>query len=233
MGWALILLTIVTRAVLIPVMLPSLKTMQKQRDLQPELKKIQEKYKHDKQKQAEEQMKFFREHGLNPTSGCLSQIVMLVVLFALYGVISKFTNGLDLAAINQQIYFDQFKFAVDSAINTTFFWLDLAKPDPVFAIPVLAGLFQLVSSKMMQPYVEKGEKLAEKTADKSDDLAYNMQEQMLYLMPIMTVVITFRLPSGIALYLLVTTIFSIAQQYFVSGWGGMRPLINKLKLWKN
>ena len=82
----------------------------------------------------------------------------------------------------------------------------------------------------MQPYVETGEKLAKKTPDKSDDLAYNMQNQMLYLMPVMTVLFTFKLPSVIPLYLLVTTIFSVAQQYFVSGWGGMRPLINKI--WK-
>jgi YidC/Oxa1 family membrane protein insertase len=191
-----------------------MKTMKKQRELQPELEKIKEKYKYDKQKQAEEQMKFFKQHGLNPASGCFSQIIMILVLFALYGVIQGFTKG------------------GNGDINTVFFYLNLGQPDPIYALPILAGLVTLVSSKMMQPYVEKGEKLAKKTADKSDDLAYNMQEQMLYLMPVMTVVITLRLPSGIALYLLVTTIFSVVQQYFVSGWGGMRPIINKLK-WKN
>ena len=229
MGWAIILLTLITRAILIPAMLPSLKTMKKQRDIQPQLQKIKEKYKYDKKKQAEEQMKLFKEHGLNPASGCLTQIVMLVVLFALYNVIRTFTDA-DVSSINQLIYFDNFKFLADAVINTKFLYLDLGKPDQIFLLPVLGGLVQLISSKMMQPYVEQGEKLAQKTPDKSDDLAYNMQNQMLYLMPVMTVLFTFKLPSVIPLYLLVTTIFSVAQQYFVSGWGGMRPLINKI--WK-
>ena len=229
MGWAIVALTLLIRTLLIPVIVPSFKSMQKQRDIQPELKKLQEKYKYDKQKQAEEQMALFKKHGLNPASGCLSQIVMILVLFALYGVISRFTNGIDINAINQLIYFDALKFSTDTAINTQFFYLDLAKPDPYFALPIIAGLFQLVSSKMMLPAVEKGEKLAKKTPDKSDDLAYNMQAQMLYLMPVMTTLFIFRLPSVIALYLVVTTVFSVVQQYFISGWGGMQSVINKFR----
>lgn len=229
MGLAIIVLTIIIRAILIPVVLPSLKTMQKQRDLQPEMKKLQERYKNDKQKLAEEQMKLFREHGLNPASGCLTQIVMIIVLIALYNVINRFSHTLDISAINQLIYFDAFRFSPDAAINTQFGYLNLGQHDPLYLLPIIAGIFQLISSKMMQPYVEKGEQAAKKTPDKSDDLAYNMQEQMLYLMPVMTVIITLNLPSGVALYLLVTTIFSVAQQYFVSGWGGMQSLINKFK----
>ncbi len=230
MGWAIILLTLVIRLILVPVVLPSMKTMQKQRDLQPQLDKIRQKYKYDKQKQAEEQMKLFKEHGLNPASGCLNQILMIIVLIALYNVITKFSFTSDINAINDLIYFAKFKFAEGATLNTSFWYMDLTKPDPYYIIPILGGVVQFLVSKMTQPYVEKGEEAAKKTPDKSDDLAYNMQEQMLYLMPIMTVMIGLNLPAGAALYILVTTIFSMVQQYFMSGLGGLKPLFAKLNL---
>jgi membrane protein insertase Oxa1/YidC/SpoIIIJ len=67
-----------------------------------------------------------------------------------------------------------------------------------------------------------------KTPDKNDDIAYNMQQQMLYTMPIMNFIIGLTLPSGVVLYIVTTTLFSIVQTYFVSGWGGMQHIINKL-----
>ena len=203
--------------------------MQKQRDLQPEIDRLKKKFKYDKQKLAEEQMKLFKKHGLNPASGCLTQISMLVVLIALYNVIQRFavSNG-DILALNQAIYFPALRFAENAVINTSFWYMDLATKDPFFVIPILGGIFQLFTSRMMQPYVEEGEKAAKKTPDKKDDLAYNMQEQMLYLMPLMTVVIGASLPSGAALYILTTTVFSMVQQYFVSGWGGLASWLRKI-----
>ena len=106
--------------------------------------------------------------------------------------------------------------------------MNLSKPDPFFVLAVLSGLFQLVQSKMTMPYVEAGEKAAKKTPDKKDDIAYNMQEQMLYTMPIMNVVIGITLPAGVVLYILTTTVFSLVQTYFVSGWGGMKSWLIKL-----
>lgn len=97
-------------------------------------------------------------------------------------------------------------------INTSFFYLDLGKPDPFVILPILAGVAQFITSKVMMPAVKKGEALAEKTDDNKDDLMYNMQKQMLYFMPVMTVVIGYKLPSGLALYWFVTTLFSLVQQ---------------------
>jgi YidC/Oxa1 family membrane protein insertase len=228
MGVAIILLTVVIRSLLIPVVLPSIKNMQKQRDLQPEIEKLKKKFKNDKQKVAQAQMELFKKHGLNPASGCVTQIAMVVVLIALYNVIRRFSGEIDLEAINNLIYFVSLKFAENATVNTSFLYMDLAIPDPYYVLPVLAGIFQFFASKMMQPYVEKGGKAAKKTPDRKDDLAYNMQEQMLYLMPIMTVIISIKLPAGASLYLLVTTLFSMIQQYFVSGLGGLKPWITKI-----
>ena len=230
MGAAIVVLTVLIRGLLIPIVLPSIKSMQKQRDLQPEISKLQKKFKYDKQKLAQKQMELFKEHGLNPASGCLNQVAMIIVLIALYNVIRQFSVDVDLATINDKLYFASLKFAEGVTINTKFMYMDLAVPDPLFIIPVLGGLFQLIASRMMKPFVELGEKAAKKTPDKADDFAYNMQEQMLYLMPLMTVLIGASLPSGAALYILAATIFSIGQQYLVSGWGCLTPLVRKLRL---
>jgi YidC/Oxa1 family membrane protein insertase len=233
LGISIILLTIVMRTLLIPAMTPSLKNMQKQRELQPEIDKIKKKFKHDKKKQAEMQMELLKKHGLNPASGCLTQIVMIIVLIALYSVIRMFTYTTDIGELNSHIYFDFLRFSPETEISRTFGYLDLAQPDRLYILAVLAGLFQLFQSKMASPYVEAGGKAAKKTPDKKDDIAYNIQQQMLYTMPIMTLIIGATLPSGVVLYIITTTIFSLVQTYFVSGLGGLRPWLNKVGLAKS
>jgi len=232
LGFSIVLLTILIRTILIPAMLPSMKTMQKQRELQPELDKIRKKFKHDKKKQAEMQMELFKKHGLNPASGCLTQIAMIVVLIALYGVIRRFTGGTNIEEINSHLYFSFLNLDLVEQIQIRFLWLDLTKPDPYYVLAVLSGVFQLFQSKMTQPYVETGEKAAQKTPDKKDDIAYNIQEQMLYTMPIMNFIIGVTLPAGVVLYILTTTIFSLVQTYFVSGLGGLKPWLKKAGLVK-
>ena len=232
MGVAIIGLTILIRSILVPVTIPSLKNLKKQQAIQPELKKIREKYKYDQRKLAEEQMKLFKDHGINPTSGCLSQIVMIMVLIALFSSIQLFAVKNDVHTINSHIYFEGLRLKDGEKIATHFGYLDLAKPDPWYVLAVISGLLQFVASKMMIPYVEKAEKVAEKTEPKTDDIAFQMQQQMLYMMPIMNVVVGVALPSGVLLYIVVTTLFTIVQNYFITGWGGMTPFINKLKFAK-
>jgi len=232
LGWSIIGLTILVRLVLVPVVAPSMKAIKKQRDIQPELAALKEKYKHDQKKLAAEQMELFKKHGINPASGCLSQIVMIAVLIALFSVIQLFAVKNDITAINSHIYFAGLKLAATEKIATSFGYLNLAKPDPYLIFAVLSGVLQFVASKMMIPYVEKAEKAAEKTEPKADDIAFQMQQQTLYMMPIMSVVIGVALPSGVLLYIVVTTLFTIGQNYFISGWGGMKPIISKLKFAK-
>lgn len=231
LGVSIILLTIAIRTLLIPFVLPSMKTMKKQRDIQPEIDALKKKYKYDKKKQAEMQMELFKKHGLNPASGCLTQIVMIVVLIALYNVISKFTSNTGIEELNIHVYTNLLKFP-QAGVSTAFLWLNLAKPDPFYVLAVLAGGFQFLASKMTMPYTEAGEKAAQKTPDKKDDIAYNMQTQMLYMGPVMNFIIGLTLPSGVVLYIVTTTVYSLVQTYFVSGWGGLGSWVKKLGLIK-
>jgi YidC/Oxa1 family membrane protein insertase len=88
-GIAIIILTIAIRAVLLPLGFKQIKSMQNMQALQPKLKEIQKKYKNNRQKQQEEQMKLYRESGVSPFSGCLPMLLTLPFLFAMYAVIRQ------------------------------------------------------------------------------------------------------------------------------------------------
>ena len=214
---AIIALTLLIRAVLVPVTIPALRSAKKMQDLKPQLDKIKKKHK-DKAKQQQAQLDLYKEHGVSPVSGCLPQIVQIIILIALYRV---FLNFID-------------KGAVDGvAINMKFLWLDLSKPDPYYILPVLAGVSQLLYSFMMQTGLKQDvespkDKQEKQEEEDSLEMAQSIQQQMVYLMPIMTVIIASRFPSGLALYWVVTTLFSFGQQLIVSGPGGLITLKNQL-----
>ena len=240
-GLSIIVLTMIIRGLLIPLTLPSMRAAQKMKELAPEIGKLKKKYGSDRQQLAKAQMELYRQHGANPAAGCLPQIVQLIILIALYqafrGVLR--VDGDVIERLNQVLY-PSLKLAEGTVINTHFAYLDLAKPD-VFRLPGLAfplpGLFlmaaaliQFLSSKMMQPAVSRAQKEAAKTEGKVDDMATSMQSQMLYLFPLMTIFIGYSFPSGLILYWFIFSLFTAIQQYFVAGWGGLTPWINKLKI---
>ncbi len=156
LGWAIIGLTLVVKAVSIPVMLPSLKSVKKQRELQPQIDKIKKKYKHDKKKQAEVQMQLMKEHGVNPASGCYTMIITILIFTALYSVIRQITQVPDIAAINVRMYTSFLEFESLEQLSTRFYYLDLAKPDPYYVMAVLAGAGQFILA--MSPEITSGTK---------------------------------------------------------------------------
>ncbi len=216
-GLAIILLTLIIRAVLVPVTIPSLKSAKKLQDLKPLLDRLKEKHK-DKKKLQLAQLDLYKQHGINPASGCLPQIAQLLVLIALYQVFMNFINNGQLNG---------------TSLNLDFLWLNLGKPDPYYVLPVLAGLSQLVFSLMMMSGLEGHLKVPKKKDEKkkeenSLEMAQSMSQQMLYIMPAMTTIISLTFPSGLALYWVVTTVFSLVQQYIVSGPGGLKPALAKV-----
>lgn len=222
LGFAIILLTLIVRGVLVPVTIPSLKSAKKLQELKPHLDKLKEKHK-DKQKLQLATLELYKQHGINPAAGCLPQIAQLLVLIALYQVFINFING---GQFNGQ------------SLNLNFLWLNLGKPDPYYILPILAGFTQLIFSFMMTSGLESHVKAPKNKDEKkkeedSMEMAQSMQQQMLYLMPAMTVIIALKFPSGLALYWVVTTLFSLVQQYVVSGLGGLKPVLVKLHIIKS
>lgn len=229
LGVAIILLTLAVRFITLPMTIKQLKMGKKQRELMPELDKIKKKYKHDKKKQAEMQMALFKEHGINPASGCLTALPTVFIMIALYSVINMLSHTNGDRNLADMLYFDFFGKMSLSNLNSKFLIWELTMPDRLLILPIFAGIFQFLSSKMMMPLVARAEKTAKETPDKTDDFAYNMQQQMLFMMPIMTIMIGLKLPAGTVLYLLITSLYSLIQSYITTGWGGLEPEITKLK----
>lgn len=232
LGISIVLFTTVLRLILIPLTLPQIKMSQKQRDIQPELNKIKEKFKYDKKKQAEMQMELFKQHGINPGTGCLTTILTFVLMIGIYRAVMMFTVNPDINMMNTRIYSEQYRFSASEAVNTKFLYLNLAKPDPYLFLTIFAVALQFLATKMLMPYSEISEKAAKQTPDKKDDFMANFQKQNLFMMPVMFFIFGLTLPSGVMLYIATTTLFQIVQTYISSGWGGLKPWINKVKFVK-
>ena len=200
-----------------PLTVPSLRSAKKMQELKPAMDKLKLKYK-DKAALQAAQLELYKQNNINPAAGCLPQIAQLIVLIALFQSFIHFINLQNSANL-----------------NLNFLWLDLGKPDPYYILPALAGISQLIFSLMMtagtEQHVLAPKKKDEKQKEEDSlEMAQSMQQQMLYMMPIMTVVISLNFQSGLILYWVVSTIYSIVQQYYFSGLGGLRPILTRLRI---
>src|SRR2546429_3078989 len=91
-AWSIVATTLVVRVLLVPLTIRQIHSMQSLQKHAPQMKEIQKKYKHDRQKQNEELMKFYRENKINPAASCLPMLLQLPVFIALYYVLRNFAN---------------------------------------------------------------------------------------------------------------------------------------------
>lgn len=243
LGLAIIGLSVTIRLLLIPITKPAIENMKKMREFQKDIDKLKKKHKGDAKKLMEAQQQFYKEKGINPSAGCLPQILQLVILIALFHVFrTTLDSNIDVVAKLNTLLYAPLAFTADAHLNTTFLFWDVTRPDAhrlsflPFALPgvllVLSSFFQFVSAKMAMPYVELEKKIAKKTKQESDDIAVAMQSSMLYTFPLMTLVIGLSFPSGLALYWLVFSISQAYMQYKSSGFGGLTPFLKKQGLLK-
>lgn len=200
-GIAIVVLTIIVRLIIFPVTLKSLKSQKALQELQPKLSALKEKYKGDKQGLAKATMELYKSEKVNPAASCLPLLIQLPIFIALY---QAMRIGLQNGGVELLYSF----VAHPETVNPVAFgFLDLAKAS--IPIAVLAGASQFWQAKMLS---RKKPEL--KTAGSKDEsMMAAMNKQMLYVMPVMTVVIGASLPGGVILYWLVTNLLTIVQQY--------------------
>ena len=201
-GWAIIAITLIVRFALLPSSIKTTKSQQKMKLLTPELKKIKEQFKDDRQGEAQATMALYKKHGVSPWGSCLPLLIQLPILIILYRVF--------MVGLNSSRYDLLYSFTphVDN-INTWFLGFDLSTPDK-YILPIIAGLSQLVQSwqmKQMNPPAASGGK---------DDFAKMFSGQMMYMMPLFTVFIAMKLPAALALYWIVTTLFMVVQTWWTA-----------------
>jgi len=230
-GLAIILVTILIRLILLPLVMPSLKSAQKIRELQPKLNKLKDKFGNDKQGLAKAQMDLYKQEGVNPLSGCLPQIIQIVVLllfFYAFNMVSLFSEGkVSLEKINSNLI-QSFRIDQDFKFDMSFFGSDLVQtPAKIFSqgmdsglvLPLIlligSGFLQYLSAKLMMPAPKVSESIADTTRDKEDDMMAMMRTQSTYFMPLMTIFIGWNFSLGLLVYWFVTSGFMVVQQLAV------------------
>ena len=191
-GLAIIIFTFAVRTVMLPLGIQQARSQRAMARLQPELRQIQKRHAGDRTKQSQEQMRLYRESGVNPAAGCLPLVLQMPIWFALYSALQNLAN-------NPELYPD---------FQSGFLWLpSLAHPDPIYILPVLTGATQWVVQRMS-------------TMPVTDPQQQQMNRAMEF-MPIMFVFFAFNFPSGLAVYWVTSNIYSFFQQYFLVGWGNL------------
>ncbi|MFJ9585156.1 membrane protein insertase YidC [Streptomyces acidicola] len=220
-GWAwglsIVSLVILIRICLIPLFVKQIKATRAMQTLQPEMKKIQERYKNDKQRQSEEMMKLYKETGTNPLSSCLPILAQSPFFFALYHVLNSIASNDTIGVINQSL--------LQSAQKAHIFGAPLAakftdSADKVAALDASLTNVRIVTAIMIilmsasQFYTQR--QLMTKNVDTTVKTPFMQQQKMLmYIFPIMFAVFGINFPVGVLVYWLTTNVWTMGQQMYV------------------
>lgn len=216
-GIAIILFTLLIRLVTHPLTAKQLKGTQAMQELQtdPRYIKMQEKYKGDKEKLAQEQMKLYQELGISPFASCLPTLIQFPIIIGLYQAVIRALSNTPIEMLNltRYIYPALKNLAELVPLNNQFLWMDLSQPERVFipgidfGIPVLAILVVIASylqSKLMTPPSSQG-----------NEQAAMMSNMMTLYMPFLMGYLAYTLASGLALYFFTSSVVGIIQYAFL------------------
>jgi YidC/Oxa1 family membrane protein insertase len=213
---AIIFFTIIVRLLMTPLMLPQQRSAKKMQELQPQLQALQKKYGKDREKLSQEQMKLYREAGVNPMGGCLPMLVQFPIWIGLYQSIIQALGHqpLQLLSLSQNIYpFLQGIIWPLVPLNRYFLGMDLSlTPQQLggltYALPILVAFTSWLQTKMTTPASTDGQ-------------AGGMGQSMTMMMPLMFGFFSLNFSTGLSFYFIVSNIIGIITQGFISGWEGL------------
>lgn len=195
-GLAIILLTILTNVLFMPLTKTSFMSMRRMQIVQPEMNKIREKYKDNPAKMNEETMALYKRHKVNPMGGCLPMLLQMPIFMGLYVSLSK----------------------APELLGGHFLWIkDLASPDQVklpFELPMVGGSVHLLPLIMVAAMVVQ-QKFTAASMASADPAMAQQQKIMMTVMPIMFGFIFYQMPSGLVVYWLTNTIVTTSYQAFL------------------
>ena len=212
-GFAIILFTLIVKAVTLPLNLQQARSMKATQELQPKLQELQKKYAKDKEKLSQALMELYREHGVNPLGGCLPMLIQLPILFGLYQALYKLTSTIE---------GQRFLWIPNLAFPTREVGIKWAWPlAPEFVGWLTAALYLILPVLTVVTQIVMQRMTTSRTA--SQDPQQAAMQQTMLIMPFMFGFITLQVPSGLTLYWVTSNAFSMIQQYFITGWGGLLP----------
>ncbi|MEU9452857.1 membrane protein insertase YidC [Streptomyces sp. NPDC048277] len=220
-GWAwglsIVSLVILIRICLIPLFVKQIKATRAMQTLQPEMKKIQERYKNDKQRQSEEMMKLYKESGTNPLSSCLPILAQSPFFFALYHVLNGIATGTTIGVINESLLASARKAHIFGAPLAAKFTDGSSKVEALGAsltdVRVVTAIM-IVLMSASQFYTQR--QLMTKNVDTTVKTPFMQQQKMLmYVFPVMFAVFGINFPVGVLVYWLTTNVWTMGQQMYV------------------
>lgn len=220
-GWAwglsIVSLVILIRICLIPLFVKQIKATRAMQTLQPEMKKIQERYKNDKQRQSEEMMKLYKETGTNPLSSCLPILAQSPFFFALYHVLNSIANNDTIGVINESLLESAQKahiFGAPLAATFTDTAAEAQALDASITTVRIVTAIMIVLMSASQFYTQR--QLMTKNVDTTVKTPFMQQQKMLmYIFPIMFAVFGINFPVGVLVYWLTTNVWTMGQQMYV------------------
>ena len=232
---AIIVVTLLVRVLLIPLYRKQIVSQKRMQLLAPELKEIQRRFKGDRAKVQEATQAFYKERGVNPAQGCLPLILQFMLLIPMYSVFSSGLQNVDPSGMLKVFGVQLINLTCPSApqivaghvtpcINSTVFGvLDLSQPWVLFTIGIGISILALASS-LLQLFQSRMT-LPRRDPNTVDDQNTKIQRQSMLFLPFISIFYGGFLPAGLFIYWIVSTLFSLGQQYLIIGWGGMFPLL--------
>ena len=227
-GISIILFTVLIRLLTHPLTVQQFKATKAMQKLQedPRYIKMQKKYKDDKERLAQEQMKLYKEHGVNPMGSCLPTLIQLPLILGLYQSVTRAmaASPYELFRLEQIVYPWLNNAAKLLPLENQFLWMDLGQPERIsvfgLSIPLLAILVvatTYLQSKLIEP------------PSSGNSQAAMMSKSMSIYMPLLMGYMSYSLASGLALYFLASNVFGIVQYTILgrSNWANILPFLKK------
>lgn len=202
-GIAVIILTVLVKFALYPLSQKSIVTQLKMRSLEGEISAIKERYKDKKEEQARQTMALYKKHQVNPFSGCITVLIQLPIILALYFVFLR-----DLAPVEGILYsFVHFPEVLNPHLLGIF---DLGKKSVILAL--IAGVAQYYQMDLTLP---KSKPRDGSGGSFADEFTRSMNTQMRYVLPVMIIFIAYTTSGAVALYWATSSLFAIGQELLV------------------
>lgn len=188
---AIVLLTVIIRTLLFPLTVRQVRSMRAMQELRPEMDKIRAKFKDNRQKQQEEQMKLFQENKVNPLGGCLPLLIQMPIIIGIFYVIRKFGGGVAGAEAEYPSF----------TTGGVLWFQNLTDHDPLYILPVLSAVTMLASMEITNKAMEP------------------QQRWLMRLMPLGITVFLWSFPAGLFVYWITSNTITFVQNYVIYNHG--------------
>ena len=190
-GIGIILLTVLIRVIILPLTIKQEKSMKKMREIQPEIDKLREKHKDNPQEMQIKMQEIYKKNQVNPLAGCLPLFVQMCIFITLFRVLNN---------------------ANSIPNDATFLWFNLKQPDALVKLP-FTGVFSAINifpllNTVVTFFQQK--MMSAGTQDSNPQM-----KTMLYTLPLVILVMTYNMPSGVSLYWFTSSLLAVIQQFFI------------------